>query len=163
MDLTPKTEFLFYIKSLLACSVLLSMMCSFAFGASDGANGPSRSDPKLQSILEYISASWTTLTRSMSQCEALTDPKLTEATILYLPADMPVPAVLQQLSRTCKVRVEHLPSVIHGPGEVTANGIQPPGLLYLENPYVVPGGRFNEMYGWDSYFMIRGMISGGKI
>jgi alpha,alpha-trehalase len=26
------------------------------------------------------------------------------------------------------------------------------GLLYLPEPYVVPGGRFNEMYGWDSYF-----------
>jgi alpha,alpha-trehalase len=28
------------------------------------------------------------------------------------------------------------------------------GLLSLElnTPYVVPGGRFNEMYGWDSYF-----------
>jgi len=124
-------------------------------------NGPNKHE--LQSILEYISASWTSLTRSMTQCEALTDPKLTEATILYLPADMPVPAALQQLSRTCKVRVEHLPRVIHGPGEGKANGIQPPGLLYLENPYVVPGGRFNEMYGWDSYFMIRGMLQGGKI
>ena len=27
------------------------------------------------------------------------------------------------------------------------------GLLYLPRPYVVPGGRFNEMYGWDSYFI----------
>jgi hypothetical protein len=27
------------------------------------------------------------------------------------------------------------------------------GLLYLPKPYVVPGGRFNEMYGWDSYFI----------
>src|SRR5260370_84939 len=32
------------------------------------------------------------------------------------------------------------------------------GLLYLENPYVVPGGQFNEMYGWDSYFIIRGLL-----
>ena len=41
--------------------------------------------------------------------------------------------------------------------------IQPPGLLFLENPYVVPGGRFNEMYGWDSYFIIRGLLREGKI
>jgi hypothetical protein len=27
------------------------------------------------------------------------------------------------------------------------------GLLYLPRPYVVPGGRFNEMCGWDSYFI----------
>ncbi|ODN43713.1 trehalase family glycosidase [Piscirickettsia litoralis] len=32
------------------------------------------------------------------------------------------------------------------------------GLLYLPNAYVVPGGIFNEMYGWDSYFIIRGML-----
>ncbi len=31
------------------------------------------------------------------------------------------------------------------------------GLLYLPNPYVVPGGRFNEMYGWDSYFILLGL------
>ena len=28
------------------------------------------------------------------------------------------------------------------------------GLLYLPYPYLVPGGRFNEMYGWDSAFPI---------
>jgi alpha,alpha-trehalase len=33
----------------------------------------------------------------------------------------------------------------------------------MENPYVVPGGRFNEMYGWDSYFIIRGLLREGKI
>lgn len=32
------------------------------------------------------------------------------------------------------------------------------GLLYLPKPYVVPGGRFNEMYGWDSYFVIIGLL-----
>lgn len=25
-------------------------------------------------------------------------------------------------------------------------------------PYVVPGGRFNELYGWDSYFHVLGLI-----
>ncbi len=32
------------------------------------------------------------------------------------------------------------------------------GLLYLPNRYVVPGGRFNEMYGWDSYFILLGLV-----
>ena len=31
------------------------------------------------------------------------------------------------------------------------------GLLYLPHPYVVPGGRFNETYGWDSAFIVRGL------
>lgn len=30
-------------------------------------------------------------------------------------------------------------------------------------PFVVPGGRFNEMYGWDSYFESIGLILDGRI
>lgn len=30
-------------------------------------------------------------------------------------------------------------------------------------PFVVPGGRFNEMYGWDSYFEAVGLICDGKV
>ncbi|HEU5074330.1 MAG TPA: trehalase family glycosidase, partial [Polyangiaceae bacterium] len=29
-------------------------------------------------------------------------------------------------------------------------------------PYVVPGGRFNELYGWDSYFHVLGLLADGK-
>ncbi len=38
-----------------------------------------------------------------------------------------------------------------------------PGLLYLPRPYLVPGGRFVEMYGWDSYFMARGALAAGRL
>ena len=31
------------------------------------------------------------------------------------------------------------------------------------SPFVVPGGRFNEMYGWDSYFEALGLIIDGRI
>lgn len=30
-------------------------------------------------------------------------------------------------------------------------------------PFVVPGGRFNEMYGWDSYFIGVGLIIDGQL
>lgn len=30
-------------------------------------------------------------------------------------------------------------------------------------PFVVPGGRFNEMYGWDSYFETLGLLVDGRI
>ncbi|MDD5628056.1 MAG: trehalase family glycosidase [Elusimicrobia bacterium] len=30
-------------------------------------------------------------------------------------------------------------------------------------PFVVPGGRFNEMYGWDSYFITLGLLSDGRV
>ncbi len=40
----------------------------------------------------------------------------------------------------------------------------PPGssLLPLPNPYVVPGGRFREMYYWDSYFTMLGLARDGR-
>ncbi|RMB56752.1 trehalase [Dokdonia sinensis] len=44
-----------------------------------------------------------------------------------------------------------------------------PGILALalENesgvPFVVPGGRFNEMYGWDSYFEGVGLLLDGRV
>src|SRR5204863_2383308 len=43
-----------------------------------------------------------------------------------------------------------------------SGGVEP-GLLYLPQPYVVPGGRFNEMYGWDSYFIQRGLLRDDKL
>ena len=30
-------------------------------------------------------------------------------------------------------------------------------------PFVVPGGRFNELYGWDSYFEALGLIEDGQL
>ncbi|KAI8370773.1 trehalase-domain-containing protein [Choanephora cucurbitarum] len=30
-------------------------------------------------------------------------------------------------------------------------------------PFVVPGGRFNEMYGWDSYFETLGLLIDGRV
>src|SRR5699024_2324808 len=36
---------------------------------------------------------------------------------------------------------------------------EPPDLKAV--PYVVPGGRFNELYGWDSYFHVLGLLHDG--
>jgi alpha,alpha-trehalase len=35
-------------------------------------------------------------------------------------------------------------------------------LLALPKPYVVPGGRFREMYYWDSYFTMLGLAESGR-
>ncbi|WP_058833622.1 alpha,alpha-trehalase TreA [Luteimonas abyssi] len=35
-------------------------------------------------------------------------------------------------------------------------------LLALPRPYVVPGGRFREIYYWDSYFTMRGLAESGR-
>jgi alpha,alpha-trehalase len=36
-------------------------------------------------------------------------------------------------------------------------------LLPLPNPYIVPGGRFREVYYWDSYFTMLGLKESGEI
>jgi len=35
-------------------------------------------------------------------------------------------------------------------------------LLAMPEPYVVPGGRFREMYYWDSYFTMLGLAASGR-
>ena len=35
-------------------------------------------------------------------------------------------------------------------------------LLPLPKPYVVPGGRFRELYYWDSYFTMLGLAESGR-
>jgi alpha,alpha-trehalase len=34
-------------------------------------------------------------------------------------------------------------------------------LLRLARPYVIPGGRFREIYYWDSYFTMLGLEQDG--
>ena len=124
---------------------------------------PADSGRGLKPILDYISSGWDSLTRSMTECQSIVDPKLSAAPVLYLPKDWPEPAAVEKLAANCNVRVEHLPTEIHTLGEIDTSKLEPPGLLYLENKYVVPGGRFNEMYGWDSYFIIRGLLRAGRV
>jgi Neutral trehalase len=36
-------------------------------------------------------------------------------------------------------------------------------LLPLPHPYIVPGGRFREIYYWDSYFTMLGLKESGEV
>ena len=137
------------------------LVCAVLVAAAPAANAPDANG--LQPILSYISDAWDTLTRSTTDCQSVVDPKISAAPVMYLPAGFAIPAGLQQMTAKCNVRVEHLPVAIHRLGEIQTSDINPPGLLYLPNKYVVPGGRFNEMYGWDSYFIIRGLLRAGRV
>jgi len=117
----------------------------------------------LEPIRSYISAGWNTLSRSLSDCATFSDTKLTTAPQLYLPADFPMPESVKQLETRCRIQVRSLPPSASHLGASAAQSIDPPGLLYLENRYVVPGGRFNEMYGWDSYFIVVGLLRDGRL
>ncbi len=50
--------------------------------------------------------------------------------------------------------VSHLLPEEHGMLGLAIQGSRPV-------PYVVPGGRFNELYGWDSYFHVLGLLQDG--
>lgn len=99
----------------------------------------------------------------MADCHSVVDPKVKTPALLYLPKELPIPADVAALQSKCNVHVERLPVLIQHFGEIKLTDIPSPGLLYLPHPYIVPGGRFNEMYGWDSYFIILGLLRNGRI
>jgi len=142
-------------RAVLLCSALLAPCAGYAQTAA-----PS---PAPQPIDTYIRSSWNSLTRSMSECHSLVDSKVKAAPVLYLPKDLPIPKNVAALPAACGVRVERLPVRISHIGQIRRGEIPEPGLLYLPHPYVVPGGRFNEMYGWDSYFIILGLLRDGRV
>lgn len=107
-------------------------------------------------IDSYIAHAWGTLHRSMLDCATLADTKVTTKPVLYLPRDFAEPPEVAALKQKCGVNIERLPVRIEHLGQQVDLPSQ--GLLYLPHPYVVPGGRFNEMYGWDSYFIILGLL-----
>lgn len=114
-------------------------------------------------IREYIANGWTTLSRSMSECKSVADLKVETAPVLYLPAGLATPPAVAAMHDACHVDIRHLPRAIHHLGDVRPSELPVEGLLYLPNSYVVPGGRFNEMYGWDSYFILLGLVHDGRV
>jgi len=60
------------------------------------------------------------------------------------------------------VSPEYVKSINNEPG-ILALKLQSIGGKLVGVPFVVPGGRFNEMYGWDSYFESIGLLIDGKI
>ena len=115
----------------------------------------------------YIHQSWDHLQRSMTDCASFPDtktqPTQLNAPILYLPEEQKLTPELRALQQHCNVRILHLPHRIHNEGDLLPSELPTPGLLDLPNPYVVPGGRFNEMYGWDSYFILLGELADNRI
>jgi alpha,alpha-trehalase len=147
--------------AVLAGYLLLFVAAPFAVATS--AQGIAPEEEGLAPILRAISERWDELTRSTNRCASVVDPKTKGAPVLYLPEGYPISPRIDRLRAECGVVVKHLPRIIHRAGEIDPATISPPGLLYLENDYVVPGGRFNEMYGWDSYFIVRGLLRDGRV
>jgi alpha,alpha-trehalase len=118
---------------------------------------------RFDDVQQYISVSWDHLTRSLDKCKTYEDQKIGDEPYLYFPADFQSLPAFQELVKDCRVHVARLPEVITSPDNVHLNQISKAGLLYLPHAYVVPGGQFNEMYGWDSYFIILGLLRANRL
>jgi len=115
---------------------------------------------------------WDDLTRTMDEegiSKIVGDDKA-ESTIkrVYVPfSDSLAQRYYQSIASRYDLEVVVLPREITPEFVKSING--KPGILSLQleeekgAPFVVPGGRFNEMYGWDSYFEGIGLLLDGRI
>ncbi|MBC7874015.1 MAG: alpha,alpha-trehalase TreF [Ferruginibacter sp.] len=74
--------------------------------------------------------------------------------------DPPVPhsnSYSSDLHKTVEENIETLWDVLTRPPDTKAGTLIP-----LPYPYIVPGGRFGELYYWDSYFAMLGLKASGK-
>ncbi|MBW4644252.1 MAG: alpha,alpha-trehalase [Goleter apudmare HA4340-LM2] len=116
---------------------------------------------QIQAVRAYIKKTWKTLTRSHTHLlQSVKDTKLEHQKdipwILYISLQEDYETVKSVLERSLSPQDLQQIDIRNLPSEVEAT--REHGLLYLPGPYVVPGGRFNEMYGWDSYFILLGLL-----
>ena len=153
-------------------AVFASLFSLFITAAAAAAPAPSPAPPadalspaRVAAVRAYIKNGWTTLSRSTRDlAKAAPDPKFARAAgqpwPVYLPPEEDRARVEAELKKTmtaedlARIELRVLPAGRAMPAD--------PGLLYLPRPYVVPGGRFNEMYGWDSYFIQVGLLADGE-
>jgi alpha,alpha-trehalase len=117
-------------------------------------------------VLTYIKQTWSVLTRSNKNlAKAAVDPKFKPDENgrwpVYIPHSEDIHAVEKAL--TADMTPEDFKTIDLRALPESLASFAAPGLLYLPLPYVVPGGRFNEMYGWDSYFIQVGLLRDGEL
>jgi alpha,alpha-trehalase len=118
---------------------------------------------------------WEGLTRTMDEKglrQIVTDSKSkTSQAIVYVPfTDDFAYNYYQKLASKFNIKVVQLPkeptpeyvSSINDEGGILSLSLIQNGDEVLGTPFVVPGARFNEMYGWDSYFENIGLLIDGK-
>lgn len=63
------------------------------------------------------------------------------------------------VERPIREHLEHLWEVLLRPSDAEEESSKIP----LPYSYIVPGGRFNEIYYWDSYFTMQGLLVSGRL
>jgi alpha,alpha-trehalase len=72
----------------------------------------------------------------------------------------PAEAYKSNMSEDVVAHIKNLWSVLKRTPDKVVEGSS---LLPLPNPYIVPGGRFREVYYWDSYFTMLGLKESGEV
>jgi alpha,alpha-trehalase len=153
---------------LLARSLLALQVAAQAVPAP--APSPAPADPlapeRVAAVRRYIKEGWTTLSRSARDLlQAAPDPKMPRGPgqpwPVYLSAREDRGRVERELQAALKAEDRARIELKVLPADPLS--VKDHGLLYLPRPYVVPGGRFNEMYGWDSYFIQVGLLRDGEV
>jgi alpha,alpha-trehalase len=123
------------------------------------------SNHELKSLRSHIQEQWVALTRdhqhlldAARDVKAEHDPE--RCWPIYLSNREDPKAVERVLRET--VPSDALDQIALCPLPAELEMIEEHGLLYLPDRYVVPGGRFNEMYGWDSWFIALGLLHDGE-
>jgi alpha,alpha-trehalase len=148
--------------------LLLIILCpAFSPPASTGLSADRANARQLQAIQQYIKQGWHTLTRSNAQlARAAVDPKFHPSQVDYRwPVYVPGRENIKRIEESLRAQMspQDFARIELRPLPEDSREIREQGLLYLPYPYVVPGGRFNEMYGWDSYFIQVGLVRDGEI
>jgi alpha,alpha-trehalase len=86
-------------------------------------------------------------------------PATPEALRMFVLANFSVPGVNDRGPSDLRRHIRNLwPTLVRQPSPVTAGS----SALPMAAPYVVPGGRFREIYYWDSYFTMLGLAVDGQ-
>lgn len=76
-----------------------------------------------------------------------------------LPDSIAVPPAFNGHETSVTAHINHLWNVLQ---RDTTHALPYSSLLNLPYPYIVPGGRFREIYYWDSYFTMLGLEESGR-
>ena len=93
------------LPSLTWASVILSIFL-FTLEPRAGRASSEQAGAGLRPVLHYIETDWDVLTRSMTRCDSIVDPKLPEAALLYLPAGFTEPDSVKQLEQAAKLKAK---------------------------------------------------------
>ncbi len=78
----------------------------------------------------------------------------------FTPPAVPTDAYRSNVGAGIRAHLDTLWTVLRRPAQAEAG--QYSSLLLLPHPYLVPGGRFREVYYWDSYFTMLGLREAGR-